>query len=504
MQAIYTRQSVDKKDSISIETQIEECKKQLSINEEYEIFSDKGYSGKSTQRPRFQDMMSKVKNGEISKIIIYKFDRISRSIMDFLNMQEVFEQFNVKLISCNENFDTGNVMGEAMLNILMVFAEMERKTIQQRIKDNYYSRGEKGLYLGGYAPFGYNKVETKVDGKRTCTFEENPEESAILKSMYTDYLNGKSLGQLARELNDKGVKTRKNSPWNANCISRMLKSPVYVKANADVYNYLASLGGHMNNPVEDYVGTNGCYVYGETAKRKGSKFVSLESDYVTLGLHEGIIDSHIWLAVQQIFNQKKGHSNLGTGSLTWLQGLVKCGCGYTYYAKRFMPNKNQKEYKYLYCRGRKNNSCPYPKVMMNVEKIEKIVEELLFKRLEELKNIQQSSIVKDSPEVNKLKIKLSGIDNQINNLISNLADGEGVVIEYINQHIKKLDSEKKELLEQITSLELKSNKANQSKLNIDDILRDWDSYDTELKKKISKEIIEVIELKGHDINIIFF
>ena len=73
MVAIYARQSVDKKDSISVETQIEECKKKISLSEEYEIFIDKGFSGKSTERPDFQRMLLKVKNGEISKIVIYKY-----------------------------------------------------------------------------------------------------------------------------------------------------------------------------------------------------------------------------------------------------------------------------------------------------------------------------------------------------------------------------------------------------------------------------------------------
>ena len=86
MQAIYVRQSVDKKDSISIETQIEECKSKISITEDYEIFKDKGFSGKSTDRPEFQRMMSEVKRGNVTKIVVYKYERISRSLYDFINM----------------------------------------------------------------------------------------------------------------------------------------------------------------------------------------------------------------------------------------------------------------------------------------------------------------------------------------------------------------------------------------------------------------------------------
>ena len=504
MVAIYARQSVDKKDSISVETQIEECKKKISLSEEYEIFIDKGFSGKSTERPDFQRMLLKVKNGEISKIVIYKYDRISRSMYDFVNMQKEFEKYNTHLVSVTENIDTTTTQGKAMVNILMTFAEMERETIQKRIKDNYYSRGEKGFYLGGYAPFGYNKVDTYKNGKKTYTFEEKPNESCILKQMYIDYVNGKSLSEIARELNDKNVPTRRKRPWNENCISRMLKSPVYVKANADIYNYLLSLGGTMTNPIEDYNGEYGCYVYGDVSKRKGSKFVDLSNDFVTLGMHKGIIDSDLCLSVQQIFSHKKGHSNLGTGSLTWLQGLVKCKCGYTFYAKRFRPNKNKKEYKYLYCRGRKNNSCPYPKIMMNVSVIESIAQEALFNRLKELKNIKQNEIIKQSPEINKLKIRLSETDNKISTLMNNLANGESITIEYINQFIKKLDTERKSILDNIAELELKSSKTSQSQFDIDDIIKNWDNYDIELKKSIAKNVIDVIILEGKNVDIKFF
>ena len=88
IEIIYARQSVDKRDSISIETQINDCKKKLD-GENYKVFYDKGFSGKSMYRPQFQEMMNEVRKGIVSKIIIYKFDRISRSLIDFLSMKQV-------------------------------------------------------------------------------------------------------------------------------------------------------------------------------------------------------------------------------------------------------------------------------------------------------------------------------------------------------------------------------------------------------------------------------
>ena len=503
IEIIYARQSVDKRDSISIETQINDCKKKLN-NEHYHVFYDKGYSGKSTNRPQFQEMMNEVRKGIVSKIIIYKFDRISRSLMDFLSMQQDFSKYGVKLVSCSEDFDTSTQVGKMILNILMMFAEMERENIQQRIKDNYYARGEKGFYLGGAAPFGYNKIETNVNGLKTYTFRENKDESKILLKMFNDYIDGKSMGEIARVLNNDKVVSRRNRPWSENAIARMLRNPVYVKANVDIYNYLQGLGGTMTNPIEDYTGKFGCYVYGTAEKRQGSKFTNLQNDFVSLGLHEGIIEPALWLNVQDMINKKKNHSNLGTGSLSWLQGLVKCKCGYTYYVKKYKNRNSVKEYKYLYCRGRKNNSCPYPKTMLAVKDLEEIAEAEILSRLEELKELKNVQVVRDTPEINELKIQLSNIEKKINNIIESIAEGSDISVSYLNQHIDKLDREKNKILEEIAKQELKANKTNSLNLDIDYILNGWHDFTLETKKKIAKEVIQEIILEGRTADFIFY
>ena len=110
--AIYARQSVDKKDSISIESQIEFCKYELKGGNCKE-YTDKGYSGKNTDRPKFQELVRDIKRGLIAKVIVYKLDRISRSILDFANMMELFQQYDVEFVSSTEKFDTSTPMGRA-------------------------------------------------------------------------------------------------------------------------------------------------------------------------------------------------------------------------------------------------------------------------------------------------------------------------------------------------------------------------------------------------------
>ena len=154
MDAIYARQSVEKQDSISIETQIEYCKRYAG--DEPLIFHDKGFSGKNTNRPAFQQLMEAVEAGQVSRVIVYRLDRFSRSIADFSQIWAMLEQHNVEFMSVTENFDTSSPMGRAMLNIVLVFAQLERETTAERVRDNYQHRFALGAWPGGPAPYGFD------------------------------------------------------------------------------------------------------------------------------------------------------------------------------------------------------------------------------------------------------------------------------------------------------------------------------------------------------------
>ena len=163
MDAIYARQSVDKKDSISIEAQIEKCV--FESAGDYIIFSDKGFSGKNMNRPSFKKMMSLIKKGGINRIIVYRIDRISRSIADFSGFWQILEKNGVDFLSVNERFDTSTPIGRAMLYIVMSFAQLERETIAERVRDNYYARLKRGVWTGGTPPLGFSPKHVLINGK---------------------------------------------------------------------------------------------------------------------------------------------------------------------------------------------------------------------------------------------------------------------------------------------------------------------------------------------------
>ena len=207
---IYARQSVDRKDSISIESQIDFCKYELKGGS-CKVFKDKGYSGKNTDRPEFQKLLGEIRKGRVRRVIVYKLDRISRSILDFANMMELFQEYDVEFVSSTEKFDTSTPMGRAMLNICIVFAQLERETIQKRVTDAYYSRCLKGFHMSGQAPYGYQLEPTVVEGIRTKKMVADPETSQYVKLMFEMYSEPEtSFGDITRYFEEQNIDTLKS------------------------------------------------------------------------------------------------------------------------------------------------------------------------------------------------------------------------------------------------------------------------------------------------------
>ena len=339
--AIYARQSIDKADSISIETQIERCIREVD-NTPYKIYEDRGYSGKDTERPGFQTMLDDVRNDLIRCVICYKLDRCSRSILDFAQLMDTLQQQEVAFISCTEKFDTTTPMGRAMLNICIVFAQLERETIQQRITDAYHSRCKKGFYMGGRIPFGFTLIPHLLEGKKTARYRIHETEAEILKQIYLIYKGpDTSLSDVVLGLMAQNIKNprREDGLWIRPHISRVIKNPIYVRADPQIYDYFAVRETILDNPREDYIGYNGCYLY-----HIGSE------QHLVLAPHEGIIPADIWLKCQ---NKKKTQSKRRKeyDHSTWLTGKMKCGiCGRAV-AIRQSTGKNGRTYRYFLCSG---------------------------------------------------------------------------------------------------------------------------------------------------------
>lgn len=495
MTAIYARQSIDKKDSISIDTQIEFCKRFVDEGQEYRVYTDKGWSGKNIDRPQFQELLADIKRGLVSKIIVYKLDRISRSIHDFSNLVELFKQYSVEFCSTVETFDTSTPMGRAMLGIIMVFAELERENILMRVKDNYYARGEKGLYLGGPPIFGFDKIPATLGGIKTSVLVPNADIHTV-EYMYSAYREGNcSLGDIVKKLNEDKIPSPNGTLWDSNKVSRLLRSPTYVMADTDVYRYLKERGCKLSSPVEDFTGEHGCFLYGKRTSNE-RKYTSIKDHVATIGLHDGVIESEIWLDVQRKLDGNKQIKRGKCGTRSWLTGLIKCGkCGY---ALRVI-NKD-----YFYCSGKANHKvCEGFSGDPKIDEVEQAVREQLFGKFEEIRDITvPSDKPVQSPAVNKLKMRLENVSSQIENLVDKIAQTSAVIGKALEEKLETLLKEREEINAEIS----RYSSGEPTRLTYKDVLpllSEFDEMPIESRNAIARQFILKILLWEDKLEIVW-
>lgn len=466
MYAIYARQSIEKKDSVSIEAQIEKCK-YFCDGQDYKIYKDSGYSGKNINRPQFSKLLEDIKSGVIKKVIAYRLDRISRSIADFSQLLIMFDEYNVDFISATENFDTNTPMGRAMINIVMTFAQLERETIVERVTDNYYFRANNGYWAGGYAPYGY-KIKHIVgqDGKRHSILEKNEEQSKIVKRIYDMYINkNMSMRKISQCLNlEKIPPLKKNGNWGINAINSILSRPIYTEATIKVYDYFNKLGSHITNDIEYFDGTMTANLYGKAKKNVKVKAIrNYDEMFLSLINCSPIISNEDWFKAQNIKGMKKhlpARSN--TSKISFLCGLVKCGkCG-SNLVTQGCKNRYGVQYYYLICSSKRNlgaNVCNNK--MIDVAKLECIVINDMKKyfnssnianKIKKYLNTNQKKNTELLKEKEDLENKIIKLDLQIQNLINSIAEGNVIISKYINQKIEELEKEKQKIILQLNEL----------------------------------------------------
>ena len=231
--AIYVRVSTHwqiDKDSLPVQrTDLENyCKYALNLDS-YEIFEDAGYSAKNTERPAYQQMIARLRSGEFSHLVVWKIDRISRNLIDFATMYDEMKRIGVTFVSKNEQFDTSSAMGEAMLKIILVFAELERKVTSERVSAIMLSRAANGQWNGGRVAYGYSY------DKETATFSIVEDEAAVVHMIFDMYEMERSLTVVTKALNAKGLKTRRGIAWSAMTVQGVLRNPFYIGTYR--YNY---------------------------------------------------------------------------------------------------------------------------------------------------------------------------------------------------------------------------------------------------------------------------
>jgi len=457
MVGIYPRQSLFKKDSLSIEQQVNACIKLCETNDwEYKVYDkDKGYSGKNLNRPSFEELMNDVRAGEIDKILCYKFDRISRDIRDFSALLVELQSLNCDFISISENFDTSTPIGRAMVYICMVFAQMERENISQRIHDNYYYRTELGFWGGGPAPYGYRLKRIEYKGKKHTVLEPDPLESPVVKKIYEWYLTPSgSATTTLNKLRDAKFLTRKGKNWTSRVLMDVLSKPLYAPNDMNMYNYLRELEANITNPVDEFDGKASLDLYGkkDANDSKHKRCREIKNMYCNISSHKALVDSDTWIRVQEKRTALlRVPARSGTGKNSWFTGLMKCAvCG-----RSVSYTNSRGTMGYYICSSRKNSgwdSCtmkPASKKLTDPSLLQSII--VHYTKPEVIKKLNQATLKVDSrkPEsdkqLNDLMIQQSKIQQSIDNLLSSLEHGNDVLIKYVNDKIVELDKQMRQI-----------------------------------------------------------
>lgn len=490
MNAIYARQSVDRADSISIESQIEFCRYELK-GEPYKVYADRGYSGKNTDRPAFGEMMRDMESGTIRRVVVYKLDRISRSILDFSRMMERFEANRVEFVSTTEKFDTSSPMGRAMLNICIVFAQLERETIQKRVADAYYSRSQKSLYMGGRVPYGFRLSPTTVDGVRTSMYAVNEEEAKQVRLIYELYAKPEcSCGDIARCLQANGM-LKNGKPWVRTRLAEILRNPVYVRADLAVYRFYRDRGTVIVNDPGDFIGTNGCYHY----KGRNSAHAPPKGDYLVLAPHEGIIPADLWLKCRAKCAEWQQARPRQKAKNTWLAGKIKCGiCGYALVDKHYPASGSR----YLQCSGKMNSGDCAGGGTIYTDEIEEIVRDEIREKLAQLGTLKLCKADIVDMESWEQSVQLTQIETEISTLLERLADADGAMYRYISQRIEELDGKKRALTGDISR---QRRQRDADCPGISDPSALWDRLCFDDKRQVVELLIHVIHVTGDHVRI---
>lgn len=222
--AIYCRVSTDEqaREGVSLDEQKERllayCKA-MGWSEETLTFIDDGYSAKSLERPQLTKLIHQVKQGSISRIMVTKLDRMSRRLLDLLNMIDLFQQYDVSFVSISESFDTNTPSGRLTLQVLGAVAEFERERIRERVFENMLHAAHSGKWLT-QSPYGYDLVD------KVLTINE--QEAGVVREVFTWYVDeGLGYFAIAKRLNEQGIPSKQKKEWSIRSVKLLLSNPAY-------------------------------------------------------------------------------------------------------------------------------------------------------------------------------------------------------------------------------------------------------------------------------------
>ncbi len=537
--AIYSRKSKFTGKGESIENQIVLCREYIQRNipeasdSDIFVYEDEGFSAKNLDRPQFRLMMQSARKSPFDYIVVYRLDRISRNVGDFASLIEELNGMNTAFICIKEQFDTSTPMGRAMMNIAAVFAQLERETIAERVRDNLILLARTGRWLGGVTPLGFTgeKVEIKdSEGKNRSAFKLTvvDDEMRIVRAIYSKFMEFQSLTQTATWCIQHDIKTREGSDFRMRTVRDILVNPVYCIADDDSYDYFSALGSNLCFDKDEADGKHGLMPFRRTSQ-SGKKHQRLSPDewIIAVGKHKGIIPSKDWISVQNIISGNAGKSFYRPvrNQVSIFSGLIRCGnCGHimrprTNSNKRRTPDGGQTFYYMCEYKERSRlKGCRMCNVNGNV--LDKLLcdEIMNYNKPRSIVGKQLDSLLKQSGKSSgDSKEKLDELTRQLNEkkrMISNLmnaiakSEDSSAIFDYTKSEIERLDGEIRGIENEIAQLSFISEQNEQSSNHIEALVKSLSEFKERFnelsvpeKRDYMRRIIDRIEWDGDNAHI---
>src|SRR5262245_56796436 len=227
--AVYTRKSTEEgldQEFNSLDAQREACEAYVASQRAEgwvlvpDRYDDGGFSGGTLERPALRRLLADIEDGRVDVIVVYKIDRLSRSLMDFARLVEVFDRRTVTFVSITQSFNTTTSMGRLTLNVLLSFAQFEREVIGERIRDKIAASRRKGMWMGGFVPLGYSVKDRKLVINET--------EAELVRSVFKRFAKLGSGTKLVRQLSQENARNRYGKLIDKGALYKMLNNRTYI------------------------------------------------------------------------------------------------------------------------------------------------------------------------------------------------------------------------------------------------------------------------------------
>ena len=437
-----------------------------------EHYDDGGFTGGNMDRPAMRRLMADIEAGKIDCVVVYKVDRLSRSLLDFARIMETFEKHKVSFVSVTQQFNTTHSMGRLTLNILFSFAQFEREIISERTRDKIAAARRKGKFAGGKPVLGYDLL-SGVTGTKLIV---NDEEAARVRAIFELYLTHQSLIPVVTEMEKRGWTTKR---WK--CRNGTTKG-----------------GRRFDKNMLYHLLTNVVYI-GKVRYR----------DEVHPGEHTAIVDEAIWRQVQAILqrNGRTGGTLVRNKHGALLKGILRCvpcdcSMSHTYTARE---NKRFRYYVCLNAQKRGRHTCQTKSMPAGeverfvVEQIKSIGQDpsVLTETLRHVALQGQSKRGELQAEERRLNREMAHCHSDLRKLVMSAPDGNRTgEIANVQDRIRAIELRKTEIIEELAAIGREQVEEHDVKMALSSFTPVWETLSPREQARIIQLLVERVDYDG--------